>query len=1045
MFQRDLSNEPTVEEAASVKIAFENDGTSTRESYDRIRIQSEAGVQQFSVAVFAYEASTENLKIDYVRVKKPDGTLVVTPLDNVQDVPADTTRQAPLYSDLREQQVAVKGLGVGDTLEMQARWQVTKPLAPGQFWFAFSFLHDNIVLDEKVQISVPRDRAIKYDSPGYQPAIVTDGNHKIFTWSFSQLHSKSADEQKKEQDEQTYLTATGQLPAPDVQISTFQTWQEVGAWYDALQRDRIIPDASIRAKAAELIKGAGDDDAKIRAIYNFVSTQVRYIGLDFGIGRYQPHAAAEILANRYGDCKDEHTLLASLLSAVGIKAYPVLINSEHRIDLDVPSPAQFDHLITAVPRSNGFVWLDTTPQVAPYGLLLSSLRGKTSLVIPDGGPATMMPTPSAAPEPAIESFKIDATLSDDGILKGSVVRTVTGGDSEVLLRSAFRSVSMAQWKQLVQRLSYMGGFAGDVSDVTVSPPDEMNRPVTVSYIYTRKDFPQWSEHRIAVALPPVIGAPYDEKPSHPVLLGEAGTEFRYESRVVVPAGYSPQAPAPVDLNEPFAAYHASYSVEKGALHVTRTLVLKVREVPLAQFDAFEAFLKAVQNDYQLYVACLQTHITPSSFPESLGALPESTDPAAASAFDEARNALGKSDAAGGISSLKRAVQIDPKFTLAWLSMSQVYFWQRNFDDGLAALRSAVANDPKQPLAYKGLGFALMNESHYDDAALVWRQLMKIAPDDPDAPLYLGTTLLAAKRYADAAAAFETAAKINPKSPEVRTQLGSAYLQAGDESKAMPAFKMALELDSSPLSLNNIGWALADANKQLPLALDYAQKAVQQEEELSAKVKLPVLTNQDLAHAPSLAAYWDTLGWVYFRMGQLDEAEKFLNAAWVLSQATDMGDHLAHVYAQEHRKKEAIHMINLAFSTARDPQMAGDLMDLLFNLGGQDETKVRKSEGGAELSQLRTFDVPSLKATKGSAEFFLLFGASPSGPKVEDVKFVTGSDDLKDAGKFLSATDFKVLFPDQGPERLLRRGILMCDPLSHCTFVFYPISSVRSVD
>jgi len=39
----------------------------------------------------------------------------------------------------------------------------------------------------------------------------------------------------------------------------------------------------------------------------------------------------------------------------------------------------------------------------------------------------------------------------------------------------------------------------------------------------------------------------------------------------------------------------------------------------------------------------------------------------------------------------------------------------------------------------------------------------------------------------------------------------------------------------------------------------------------------------------------------------------------------------------------------------------------------------------------------------------------------------------------------VLFPDQGPERLLRRGILMCDPLSHCTFVFYPISSVRSVD
>ena len=65
---------------------------------------------------------------------------------------------------------------------------------------------------------------------------------------------------------------------------------------------------------------------------------VHYVGVAFGVGRYQPHAASEVLTNQYGDCKDKHTLLASLLAAAGIKAYPVLVNSSHRIDPAVPSP-----------------------------------------------------------------------------------------------------------------------------------------------------------------------------------------------------------------------------------------------------------------------------------------------------------------------------------------------------------------------------------------------------------------------------------------------------------------------------------------------------------------------------------------------------------------------------------------------------------------------------------------------------------------------------------------------------------------------------------
>ena len=80
-------------------------------------MQSQAGVQALGVLSFAYLSSNENVEFDYIRVRKPDGTVVNTPDYNVQDMPAEVTRAAPMYSDIHEKHVTVKGLGVGDVLE----------------------------------------------------------------------------------------------------------------------------------------------------------------------------------------------------------------------------------------------------------------------------------------------------------------------------------------------------------------------------------------------------------------------------------------------------------------------------------------------------------------------------------------------------------------------------------------------------------------------------------------------------------------------------------------------------------------------------------------------------------------------------------------------------------------------------------------------------------------------------------------------------------------------------------------------------------------
>src|SRR5207244_3093460 len=133
------------------------------------------------------------------------------------------------------------------------------------------------------------------------------------------------------------------------ELTTFQTWEELGAWYASLERDRRLPDAAVKAKADQVVAGKTTDMEKVKALYDFVSRNFRYVSLSLGLARYQPHAATEVLSNGYGDCKDKNTLLASLLQAEGFQSTSILIGSQHKLDPDVPSPSQFDHVITRVP------------------------------------------------------------------------------------------------------------------------------------------------------------------------------------------------------------------------------------------------------------------------------------------------------------------------------------------------------------------------------------------------------------------------------------------------------------------------------------------------------------------------------------------------------------------------------------------------------------------------------------------------------------------------------------------------------------------------
>ena len=94
----------------------------------------------------------------------------------------------------------------------------------------------------------------------------------------------------------------------------------------------------LRRKAEELTKGLATPLEKVEALYDYVATNFRYVSLSLGAGRYQPRAAGDVLRDEYGDCKDKHTLLASLLEAIGLHAVGRADQFGRKIDPDFPSP-----------------------------------------------------------------------------------------------------------------------------------------------------------------------------------------------------------------------------------------------------------------------------------------------------------------------------------------------------------------------------------------------------------------------------------------------------------------------------------------------------------------------------------------------------------------------------------------------------------------------------------------------------------------------------------------------------------------------------------
>ena len=226
---------------------------------------------------------------------------------------------------------------------------------------------------------------------------------------------------------------------PVILGTTFKTWTDFRKWYAEAVRGFTEPDDEVRRIAADLTKGKNTREEKLRALFDFVSDDIRYVNYVSGEW-WLPNRPQQLLQRREGDCDDKAMLLITLLKSVGIEAQEVMVQTRLTgqpsilLAKNVAVP-MFDHGIAFLPGPNGGQYLDATSPQSRLGPIPSMDARAVALRM--DGPAEVVQLPASSPDDHGSDATWTLTLTADG--SGDLVGDEKhSGDSAFWLRSNLR-------------------------------------------------------------------------------------------------------------------------------------------------------------------------------------------------------------------------------------------------------------------------------------------------------------------------------------------------------------------------------------------------------------------------------------------------------------------------------------------------------------------------------------------------------------------------------------------------------------------------------
>jgi tetratricopeptide (TPR) repeat protein len=325
------------------------------------RFLTDKGVDDWSCTEADWSPWCEEKPIFRVRVITPDGQAHALDQESIGEAPAE--QDAPnLFSDQKLLRGPLPAIAVGAVVEEEIETNEVRSLFDHGIVERFLLAQQYAVRKLRLVIDAPAALPLKYEVVGSdaKPVRREEKGRVSLVFELGPLPAMDTPED--------YLPAED-TKLPQVVFSTGKSWNDVAAAYSELVESHLDMDA-VRPLAQKAIGAETDRDKIVEKLLAALRGQIRYTGVEFGKGAIVPRSSRETLARRYGDCKDQATLLVAMLRAAGIRAHVALLRTGRYSDVasSLPGLGDFDHAIVYIPGDRP-MWIDPSARCAPAGYL----------------------------------------------------------------------------------------------------------------------------------------------------------------------------------------------------------------------------------------------------------------------------------------------------------------------------------------------------------------------------------------------------------------------------------------------------------------------------------------------------------------------------------------------------------------------------------------------------------------------------------------------------------------------------------------------------
>lgn len=289
------------------------------------------------------------------------------------------------------------------------------------------------VISKKLQVNSYKTDVYRHKSTGIKPTKFSDSEYPSSTvWSANHLKPFKYESFSYEIDD--YTPSVSLAPNEfemDGVVGNMRTWKDFGEWMLKLNEQQNTLTAEQLADFEQVIRPDMSTKEKIKATYEYLQQNTRYVSIQLGIGGWKPFESGFVHENKYGDCKALSFYTQSLLTHIGIPSYYTLIRARHSasaIDPSFPN-AHFNHAILTVPIANDTLWLECTSQTNPFAYQGTFTSDRYALMVIPGN-SQLVKTRAYTPEENLQSSNISLTMNLDGSADVTLSRVYQGLEIE---------------------------------------------------------------------------------------------------------------------------------------------------------------------------------------------------------------------------------------------------------------------------------------------------------------------------------------------------------------------------------------------------------------------------------------------------------------------------------------------------------------------------------------------------------------------------------------------------------------------------------------